>query len=410
MSNYETLLLIAQHTRSLDAQREIINLADPVVISQLPANKQLHPEIWDTLYNYLPAENWLAKALLFYNAPDAKRYAKILEQPFGATLLTALRLGSTYLTAELIQKLTALHYGAVASTLLAYKNDLDPDLAAQLIKSVFTDLLDTPEGALASHNRPLIAIQNAVLRYGAATDEQLLELLTEFTSSNTYSLVELDELTAPLLDIRPTLIEKLLLTPTPRVYYPAIAASRFITVDTALALQRYLMGEASLTEQLNYDIFSNLIENPNLPAQLRADLCSYYITKKQIAEPLPGSLGVSPSWQALRDLYQSLADANTPPNTNNWVPTPGRVDEEVTQALESLGDWRYPALFFPNWRNDSTYQDATELPDTLNVPQVVDLPLDAIGPEGWRVFINTLPDWSGELSELAEVINSITTK
>ena len=91
--------------------------------------------------------------------------------------------------------------------------------------------------------------------------------------------------------------------------------------------------------------------------------------------------------------------------------------DEIFYAVEKLGGYNFPTLHkvlgltYDSYQlvdsSDTAYEE--ELPADL-ADQVLIPALDPLGVQGWRLFLDLLLDWQGEIQELLSVVQSTTKR
>ena len=217
---------------------------------------------------------------------------------------------------------------------------------------------------------------------------------------------------AAFVDLRPALIPLLMQSPSEAGallygYYNAVSGSRHLDSATALQIYNSLLkrltthsSNSSLSGvyEGDYDLLTNLVENPNVAPQLKVAVCDLYIKTMGLVEgerPEPGER----NWFQFREHFLQMQAAGTPPVTLPWEQLP---KPQLLEAISDLGQWRFPTLDdLPSKSKED--RAANALRAEQQVTEISTL-LDSLGPTAWDIFFGLMPSWKNSISDLLEVV------
>ena len=396
---------MARYTTEFAGQKRLLELGNLDVGSALAKNEELHPLIWDQLYQtgaYYPEH----KAFLLKNAPTTEQAALLLNEKNKTAKLEALQMG--------VPKLSE-----VSKCALYNSPAFDSEHAASVLISTqflpdFTEKLLslTVDSKLHSQNYILYlpAIEAIATKLNLLKEDELLQLLID-RPIDSYHL-------SRVLDYHPTLLPPLLdlVEQDPITNDWALiplARSRHLTDPQsvrllALTLKRDQSGSWSQDwvggASDDYPVVIRSIANhpsANIPARLAAARWALnnlhdrnivgathrdYVNLPKIIEELTFA----------PELSQLHTSWSTPPASHHGV---------IQRALKTFGVHLYPTLTTPLLSDVATPQPQHHFSkDFIDSTLLPTLKLN--GPTAWDIFISLTPGWTGSEQELLEVTTS----
>ena len=414
MFNEHYLSLIALRAKSPEAQLALLGLHTDPILHSLSENKNLTPELWDSLF--AQSSDYQVRADLLVNAPTKDRTELILKvDPADTnTTLRYLAHGAAHISDELLLKVIAAPFFTPEHAALAmlYARTT-PEIAATLWEIIYQACLK---------NNKLTTIQDAALtavaRYALATEQELLKILDQPRVNYYY--------TTQLIDHRPGLVSALLQLPLPQRFFNPIAHSRYLTPAQLDQLMQALVRTRRSISKDELKTLQILTLNPWVPTELKLEICDFVLDRQNPADlghdrELPLHTSQTPTtWHDLAyEISHSYNSGIDPLPTQLPEPLTYEQISYFTSAITLLPEWPWPTLSsqMPDkyrYRTDPDFKDpqylALAAKDEQTLADLDDLlantlapSLDPTGAAGWSIFFSLLPNWDGDLPELLQM-------
>ena len=414
MFSIDDLSLVAKTTRSELAQQVLYSLylEEPHLYritdlgQSLSRNENLTIDVWSSMYK--ESESSIIKANLLANAPSATQADLIHSEGVDSAVSYALEFGAKNLTIESLSRLVESKRFTVAKALaLLSSNKAPKELLPklwQITKSNSTSIMG--------------ALDMMVGGYNALTTSEIAETILNHTFRDTSTI-----LVTRLLDYKPELANYLAADGLKFNFYSDVAQSRHITQELSdhifnkvLDNDWYKKHRAQAINPLRAGtILWNLVKNPATSVKKRLEIISHIKAK------LPEQI-------AMRQVNTYLAyfNGSIPYLGKSWggyvdgdPSTHGTISNEVAAAATYVDIHCYPTLI-PKMvklgylsRSDFEYDldhDKEYSITKSDILNVISPALDTCGVDSWKIFLELLPDFQGNIEDLLSLCASLSIR